>query len=95
MDTLTIVLIVLAGMGWATSFMIYADKEVANAKAKERQDKLDQLVVQTKINNVDDSLTARIDDLTKELECLSDKTNNRLAMLEFDVHRQQRTGKQK
>ena len=92
MDTLTIVLIVLAAFGWITNFLIFSEKQEL---ARNHKEELDRIILDERMKTMDHSITKRIEDLQKELDFWRDDIDTRLLKVEIHINKQQRTGKQK
>ena len=92
MDTLTIVLIVLAAFGWITNFLIFSEKQEL---ARNHKEELDRIILDERMKTMDHSITKRIEDLQKELDFWRDAIDTRLLKVKFDIKKQQHTGKQK
>lgn len=92
MDTLTIVLIVLAAFGWITNFLIFSEKQEL---ARNHKEELDRIILDERMKTMDHSITKRIEDLQKELDFWRDDIDTRLLKVEIHINKQQHTGKQK
>lgn len=92
MDTLTIVLIVLAAFGWITNFLIFSEKQEL---ARNHKEELDRIILDERMKTMDHSITKRIEDLQKELDFWRDDIDTRLLKVEYHIKKQQHTGKQK
>lgn len=92
MDTLTIVLIVLATFGWITNFLIFSEKQEL---ARNHKEELDRIILDERMKTMDHGITKRIEDLQKELDFWRDDIDTRLLKIEIHINKQQRTGKQK
>ena len=93
MDTLTIILIVVAAFGWITNFLIFAEKQELARKYKAE---MDELILNDRLKGMDHAISNRIDELQRELNYWREDIDTRLIKVEIDLAKQQRaTGKQK
>ncbi len=93
MDTLTIILIVVAAFGWITNFLIFSENQEL---ARKHKAETDELILNDRLKGMDHAISNRIDELQRELNYWREDIDTRLIKVEIDLAKQQRaTGKQK